>query len=547
MSSPSPLPSSDGTTATSVFPTSHSARYEAAGMNRFGLSLRITTDKSPPPIPLSFLATPSEQQPPALPWLPQPSSAASLSADPSSLAPSPPPPARSPLLSTPPALPVRPARPLISPLSGSVPTSTSVQPASLSPSPPSPSMPPPLPSVSVSGVPVLPLRPFGATHRVTASSGAILTSTTPTQSYSPSAAFVSSGLSQPPQPRRFSADKRPSPASAMPLMPYPLPRQLFATMNTAGLPVLLSDDAQQLQERRHKSQSVTDRQGPDDATAAATSPTAAQSALAPSSPSHSSSSASSSAASASDLFSKPSSRSSSPYSSLPSLFPSSSRVRVACELADTERTYVSSLRVLVRLFIEPLSRAAATDKRHKAPLSTEQVNVLFSNAKLIFSLNESFHHSLSARLTGWLSLAESEQKVGDVIAQFAPYFKLYSQYCSTFDASQRLLGELSQSNSAFQSYVSRIARKSGHKFQSLASLLIQPIQRYARSAQPRQRAQHANTAIRPIGSPLTGLLPPCLRPCVPVCACVVVVCLATSFFWSSCSSSPLALTRTCLC
>ena len=439
MSSPPPLPSAlDSSGGVSVGPaaaTSSYGRYELAGTNQFGLSLRVTAD-TPPPLPFFFSAA-TETAVPGLPSSPP--------SVPSSFLPS-----------TPPAPPVRPARPAVTSLSPLLP-----QPASASASSP---FPPPFPPSAVSfSVPVLPARPTGATHRVTASSGAVLAGHH--TGHSPLHTALSS-LPPHTQPRRASADKRSLPAaSPLSLHSFPLPRQLYATMTDAGIP-RLSDEAEA---RTQQSRSATETHAADDSSGAFSSP--APSSAATSAALESSSPAAPPAASTS------SARPVSPYSSLPSLFPSSSRVRVACELADTERTYVSSLRVLVRLFIEPLSKAAATDKRNKAPLSSEQVNVLFSNAKLIFSLNESFHHSLSARLTSWLASDEESHKVGDVIAQFAPYFKLYSQYCSTYDASQRLLTELTQSNAAFQSYVSRIVRKSGHKFQSLGSLLIQPIQR----------------------------------------------------------------------
>ena len=162
-------------------------------------------------------------------------------------------------------------------------------------------------------------------------------------------------------------------------------------------------------------------------------------------------------------------------------------MRVACELADTERTYVQSLQTLVRGFIEPLTEALS---ERRPPLTAEQLTVVFSNAQLIHSLNSSFHSSIVTRLTSWAGLSEAEHKVGDLIAQFAPYFKVYSQYCSTFDAANKLLVDLTHSSAAssaaFQSFLSR-ATGTGRAPQQppppsllLSSLLIQPIQRVPR-------------------------------------------------------------------
>ena len=176
----------------------------------------------------------------------------------------------------------------------------------------------------------------------------------------------------------------------------------------------------------------------------------------------------------------PSSPIPSPYVGLLTQFPSSSRVRVACELADTEATYVVSLHHLVRHFLDPLTEAL-TERR--PPLSAEQLSILFSNAKLIDLLNTKFHTSVVQRLIEWQQRDEADHTLGDLIAEFAPYFKIYSQYCSTFDASNRLLQELThssqQSHAAFQAFLTRTSQQRGGG-QSLASLLIQPIQRVPR-------------------------------------------------------------------
>ena len=84
---------------------------------------------------------------------------------------------------------------------------------------------------------------------------------------------------------------------------------------------------------------------------------------------------------------------------------------------------MQALQSLVRLFIQPLTEALQ-DKR--PPLTAEQLQVLFSNAQLIHSLNSSFHASIVTRLSSWAGLSEAEHKVGDLIAQFAPYFKVYT-------------------------------------------------------------------------------------------------------------------------
>ena len=170
---------------------------------------------------------------------------------------------------------------------------------------------------------------------------------------------------------------------------------------------------------------------------------------------------------------------SSPYAGLLTQFPSSSRVRVACELADTEGSYVSCLHTLVGTFVDPLTEAL-TERR--PPLTSEQLTVLFSNCRLIRTLNANFHLSVVQRLTAWQTRREEEHTIGDLVAQFAPYFKIYSQYCSTFDASNRLLHQLTtqQSHAPFQAFIARAMGRGGAGQQSLSSLLIQPIQRVPR-------------------------------------------------------------------
>lgn len=143
------------------------------------------------------------------------------------------------------------------------------------------------------------------------------------------------------------------------------------------------------------------------------------------------------------------------------------RYRVAQELLSTERSYVKQLECALEVYMKPMAEVGLLNDRTKA--------TLFSNLPTILPLNRIFLESVENRVQP--NVWKYNPKIGDIFLEFAPFFKLYSEYARSNQAASELLGQLLSTNSKFLKYHDT---QLGSEKPSLASLLITPIQRVPR-------------------------------------------------------------------
>lgn len=156
------------------------------------------------------------------------------------------------------------------------------------------------------------------------------------------------------------------------------------------------------------------------------------------------------------------------------------------ELQRTEREFLKRLDLLSQLFIEPVlqdlyisvSSASSTSgvgnatflSNTRSSLIDPKVAVLFTNIEQISTLNHEFSDSLEDRVAQW----NEESTIGDLFIQYAPLFKLYSQYARFYHF---VLLEMSKDK--FPSLIEkaekhRVALKYGL---DVEQFLLQPMQR----------------------------------------------------------------------
>lgn len=106
--------------------------------------------------------------------------------------------------------------------------------------------------------------------------------------------------------------------------------------------------------------------------------------------------------------------------------------KIATEILTTERTYVNILHLLDQVF------AFRVDQENRAhPMfSQEIVSQMFSNLKSIYKLHHDFLlPQLEERMQNW----ETEQRIGDVMKNFAPFLKMYTEYVKNYDNAMNLI------------------------------------------------------------------------------------------------------------
>ena len=150
------------------------------------------------------------------------------------------------------------------------------------------------------------------------------------------------------------------------------------------------------------------------------------------------------------------------------------------EMVSTEERFVSSMRTLVTVFIEPLQALSVSSTSSSSRLSSialhPQVQVFFSTATQILTLNSQFSEELSSKLTHF----DEQTDVGVVFLHYAPLFRCYGLYASSHERVSAQLLASSRNDAAFRAFVEQATADPRCKGQTLESLLIMPIQRIPR-------------------------------------------------------------------
>ncbi|KAG1693329.1 FYVE, RhoGEF and PH domain-containing protein 4 [Nymphon striatum] len=106
--------------------------------------------------------------------------------------------------------------------------------------------------------------------------------------------------------------------------------------------------------------------------------------------------------------------------------------KIANELLTTERTYVAALRLVDQLFHFKVDNE---NRAHKM-FPQEVVTQMFSNIKSIFKLHsEHLLPQLEDRMKNW----SNDPRIGDVMTNFAPFLKMYTEYVKNFNDAINLI------------------------------------------------------------------------------------------------------------
>ncbi|XP_034933980.1 FYVE, RhoGEF and PH domain-containing protein 1-like [Chelonus insularis] len=147
--------------------------------------------------------------------------------------------------------------------------------------------------------------------------------------------------------------------------------------------------------------------------------------------------------------------------------------RVAEELLATEKTYVNILHLIDQVFQFRVDQ----ENRAHPMFPPETVQHMFSNIKSIYK----FHHDfllpqLEERMKTW----DVNPKIGDIMKNFAPFLKMYTEYVKNFDYAMNLLSTLQQKVPRFAAIVNEIQKLEECAKLSLSHHMLSPIQRLPR-------------------------------------------------------------------
>ncbi|KZC12515.1 PREDICTED: FYVE, RhoGEF and PH domain-containing protein 4-like [Dufourea novaeangliae] len=147
--------------------------------------------------------------------------------------------------------------------------------------------------------------------------------------------------------------------------------------------------------------------------------------------------------------------------------------RVAEELLATEKNYVNVLRLIDQVFQFRVDQ----ENRAHPMFPSETVQHMFSNIKSIYKFHNDFLlPQLQERIQNW----ESDPRIGDIMKNFAPFLKMYTEYVKNFDYAMNLIHTLQTKVVRFAAIINEIQKLDECAKLSLPHHMLSPIQRLPR-------------------------------------------------------------------
>eukprot|EP01135_Chromosphaera_perkinsii_P005702 Nk52_evm2s359 gene=Nk52_evmTU2s359 len=165
------------------------------------------------------------------------------------------------------------------------------------------------------------------------------------------------------------------------------------------------------------------------------------------------------------------------------------------EIVKTEKSYLSTLRMIVKKFLEPCRNG----KNGKCMIPSEKAKLIFSDIETIEKVNLSFLNDLERVIEGWKIAAELSERdakqgvhkdlietrefqlcVGEVFEKHASAFKMYTSYVVNYPHAIEVLGQVEKSSSAFRDLLKANKADPECCALGLPELLHTPIQRIPR-------------------------------------------------------------------
>jgi hypothetical protein len=147
------------------------------------------------------------------------------------------------------------------------------------------------------------------------------------------------------------------------------------------------------------------------------------------------------------------------------------RNRVGLEILDTERSYVSSLKALRELFMQPLCAPPGV-----AGVPVAEALAVFGPLEAICSFHENeVLPALEQRMSNW----NVDTVLADIFVRMSPFFRVYTAYTDGYEVAQAHVARWRKS-SAFQKWADAASADPRTRGLSLESHLIMPVQRIPR-------------------------------------------------------------------
>ncbi|XP_061113474.1 FYVE, RhoGEF and PH domain-containing protein 2-like [Conger conger] len=147
--------------------------------------------------------------------------------------------------------------------------------------------------------------------------------------------------------------------------------------------------------------------------------------------------------------------------------------KIANELLETEKAYVSRLHLLDQVFFSELLKEA----RASGAFPEDVVRQIFSNISSIHQFHSLFLlPELQRRMDEW----GENPGIGDVLQKVAPFLKMYGEYVKAFDRATELINTWMEKSPRFEELVLEIQKREESGNLTLQHHMLEPVQRVPR-------------------------------------------------------------------
>lgn len=155
------------------------------------------------------------------------------------------------------------------------------------------------------------------------------------------------------------------------------------------------------------------------------------------------------------------------------------RKEILKEIIETERKYVTNLKLLKELYMIPLKQSA--DKEGKNALITNaDFRKVFANLDVIMNINGELLKRLEIHYMQNNAGKKCDNSLGEIFLFVAPFFKTYTDFCRTYDANVMFMSKLIQKNERLKSFLNDVRKSPESAGNSWNSFMIMPVQRIPR-------------------------------------------------------------------
>ncbi|XP_060619268.2 FYVE, RhoGEF and PH domain-containing protein 1 [Anolis sagrei] len=147
--------------------------------------------------------------------------------------------------------------------------------------------------------------------------------------------------------------------------------------------------------------------------------------------------------------------------------------RIANELLQTEKAYVSRLYLLDQVFCARLLEEA----RSRNSFPADVVMGIFANICSIYCFHQQFLlPELEKRMEEW----DQHPRIGDILQKLAPFLKMYGEYVKNFDRAMELVNTWMERSTQFKSIIHEVQREEICGNLTLQHHMLEPVQRIPR-------------------------------------------------------------------